>query len=98
MSTSAPTLTSTTRSGPRLSFRAKLVLGVCLLVLLTGAIVLWLAHRSARAGTNALTGAMFREVSGRAAAHARGFVLRAAPVVESLARLADHGLVVDDPE
>ena len=29
------------------SFRAKLVAGVCGLVLLTGAIVLWLAHRSA---------------------------------------------------
>src|SRR5215472_11062331 len=81
-----------------LSFRAKLVLGVCGLVLLTGAVVLWLAHRSARAGTEALTGAVFREVSGRAATHTRGFVLRAAPVVESLGQLADKGLAVDDPQ
>src|SRR5262249_12148821 len=43
-------------------------------------------------------GSVFREVSGRAAAHTRGFVLRAAPVVESLAQLADKGLAVDDPE
>jgi sigma-B regulation protein RsbU (phosphoserine phosphatase) len=81
-----------------LSFRAKLVLGVCGLVLLTGAVVLWLAQRSARASTEALTGSVFREVSGRAAAHTRGFVLRAAPVVESLGQLADKGLAVDDPD
>ncbi|MCI0704565.1 MAG: SpoIIE family protein phosphatase [Planctomycetia bacterium] len=81
-----------------LSFRAQLVLGVCGLVLLTGAIVLWLAHRSAKASTEALTGSVFREVSGRAATHTRGFVLRAAPVVESLGQLADKGLAVDDPE
>src|SRR5215472_13233075 len=81
-----------------LSFRAKLVLGVCGLVLLTGTVVLWLAHRSARASTEALTGAVFREVSGRAAAHTRGFVLRAAPVAETLGQLADKGLAVDDPE
>src|SRR5262249_9827095 len=38
-----------------LSFRAKLVLGMCGLVLLTGAVVLALAHRSANASTEALT-------------------------------------------
>src|SRR5215469_15222088 len=81
-----------------LRFRVKLVLGVCGLVLLTGAVVLWLAHRGARAGTEALTGSVFREGSARAATHARGYVLRAAPIVESLARLADHGLAVDDPD
>lgn len=81
-----------------LSFRAKLVLGVCGLVLLTGSVVLWLAHRSAQAGIEALTVSIFREVSGRAATHTRGFVLRAAPVVESLAQLADKGLAIDDPD
>src|SRR6516164_4730124 len=81
-----------------LSFRAKLVLGVCGLVLLTGAVVLALAHRSAKSSTEALTGSVFREVSGRAATHTRGFVLRAAPVVESLGQLADKGLAIDDPE
>jgi serine phosphatase RsbU (regulator of sigma subunit) len=84
--------------GRGLSFRAKLVLGVCGLVLLTGAAVLWLAHRGARASTEALTGSVFREVSGRAATHTRAFVLRAAPVVESLVQLADKGLAVDDPD
>src|SRR5689334_7570205 len=81
-----------------LSFGAKRVLGVCGLVLLTGTIVLWLAHRSARASTEALTGAVFREVNGRAATHTRGFVLRAAPVAETLGQLADKGLAVEDPE
>ena len=81
-----------------LSCRAKLVLGVCGLVLLSGAAVLGLAHRSARASTEALTESVFREVSARAATHTRGFVLRAAPVVESLGQLADQGLAVDDPD
>jgi hypothetical protein len=31
-------------------------------------------------------------------AHTRGFVLRAAPVLESLVQLADKGLVLDDPD
>jgi sigma-B regulation protein RsbU (phosphoserine phosphatase) len=74
------------------------VAGVCGLVLLTGAVVLGLAHHSARAGTEQLTGSVFREVSGRAAAHTRGYVLQAAPVVESLAQLADKGLAVGDPD
>jgi sigma-B regulation protein RsbU (phosphoserine phosphatase) len=101
---SSPTATVTTpppaatRPGRSLSFRAKLVLGVCGLVLFTGAVVLWLAHRSAKSSTEVLTASVFREVSGRAAAHTRGFVLRAAPVVESLAQLADKGLAVDDPD
>jgi len=81
-----------------ISFRLKLVLGVAGLVLLTGAVVLWLAHRSARATTESLTASVFHEVSERAATHTRAFVLRAAPVVESLAQLVDKGLVVDDPE
>src|SRR5262245_30453307 len=97
-SDSAPPLTTLTPDARGLSFRAKLALGVCGLVLLTGAVVLWLAHRSARATTEALTGSVFREVSGRAVAHTRGFVLRAAPVVESLGQLADKGLAVDDPD
>ena len=51
-----------------------------------------------RATTETLTDSVFREVSGRAVTHTRGFVLRAAPVVESLAELADKGLAVDDPD
>src|SRR5262245_58718459 len=97
-SDSAPPLTTLTPDARGLSFRAKLVLGVCGLVLLTGAVVLWLAQRSARATTEALIGSVFREVSGRAAAHTRGFVMRAAPVVESLGQLADKGLAVDAPD
>jgi sigma-B regulation protein RsbU (phosphoserine phosphatase) len=81
-----------------LSFRAKLVLGVCGLVLLTGSVVLWLAQRSARASTEALTASVFREVSGRAVTHTRGFVLRAAPVLESLVQLSDKGLVLDNQD
>ena len=97
-SDAATPLTTAAPVARGLSFRAKLVLGVCGLVLLTGAVVLGLAHRSARASTAALTGSVFREVSGRAAAHTRGFVLRAAPVVASLGQLADQGLAVDDPD
>src|SRR5436305_12624151 len=96
MTAPAPSSPATPARG--LTFRAKLVLGVCGLVLLTGIVVLWLAHRSAQASTEALTGAVFREVSGRAATHTRGFVMRAAPVVESLGQLAGKGLAVEDPE
>jgi sigma-B regulation protein RsbU (phosphoserine phosphatase) len=81
-----------------LSFRLQLVLVVSGLVLLTGATVLWLAQRSARTTTAELTGAVFREVSERAVTHTRGFVVRAAPVVESLAQLTDKGLAVDEPD
>src|SRR6516162_5168228 len=97
-STAAASLPPAAPTTHALSFRAKLVLGVCGLVLLTGSVVLWLAHRSATISTEALTGSVFREVSGRAVTHTRGFVLRAAPVVESLGQLADKGLAVDDPE
>src|SRR5262245_26640763 len=90
---SAPSSTSGRRG---LSFRATLVLGVCGLVLVTGAVVLWLAHRSAKRSTEALTGSVFREVSARSATHTQAFVLRAAPVVESLVQLADKGLEVDN--
>lgn len=95
---SSPVEPAEAARGRGLRFRAKLVLGVCGLVLLTGAVVLWLAQRSASATTETLTDSVFREVSGRAVAHTRGFVLRAAPVVESLAELADKGLAVDDPD
>jgi phosphoserine phosphatase RsbU/P len=99
MTSPDPNAVPTSAPSPRgLSFRAKLVLGVCGLVLLTGAVVLWLAHRSAKASTETLTASVFREVSGRAATHTRGFVLRAAPVVESLAQLADKGLAIDAPD
>lgn len=81
-----------------LSFRARLVFGVCGLVLLTGSVVLWLAHRSTRSSTEALTGSVFREVSGHAVTHTRGFVLGAAPVLESLVQLADRGLALDDQD
>src|SRR5262245_61580693 len=81
-----------------LSFPATLVAGLCGLVLLTGSVVLWLAQRSARASTEKLTAAVFREVSGRAASHTSAYVHRAAPVVQSLAELADKGLAVDDPD
>src|SRR5262249_50689197 len=51
------------RSAWEPSYRTKLLAGVCGLVLLTGVTVTWLAHRSARASTEAMTDARFREVS-----------------------------------
>jgi serine phosphatase RsbU (regulator of sigma subunit) len=81
-----------------LSYRARLVLGVVGLVLLTGVAVTWLAHRSARASTEALADSLFREVSNHAVTHTRAFVLRAAPLVESLRALADKGLDLGDSD
>ena len=81
-----------------LSFQAKLIIGVCGLVLLTGAAVTWLAHRSAHHSTEMLTDALFREASAHAVSETRAFTERATPVVESLRRLANAGLVLDDPD
>jgi sigma-B regulation protein RsbU (phosphoserine phosphatase) len=72
--------------------------GVCVLVLLTGAAVTWLAYRSARSTTEVLVDSLFHEVSSHAATHTRGFVLRAGPLVESLQRLADRGLALDNSD
>src|SRR5262245_46468188 len=81
-----------------LRFRAQLILGVCGLVLLTGAAVTWLAHQSARRSTDALTDALFREASAHAVGETRAFAERATPVVETLRRLANDGLVLDDAD
>jgi phosphoserine phosphatase RsbU/P len=81
-----------------LSFRAQLILGVCGLVLLTGAAVTWLAHLSARQSTDILTDALFREASAHAVSETRAFTERATPVVETLRRLANDGLVLDDAD
>src|SRR5947209_1710659 len=81
-----------------LSYRAKLVLGVCGLVLLTGAAITWLADRSARGNTEALIDSLFREVSGHAVTHTRAFVLRAGPLVQSMQNLGDKGLALDDSD
>jgi serine phosphatase RsbU (regulator of sigma subunit) len=67
-------------------------------VLLTGAVIAWLAHRSATDSTRALSDSLFREVSSHAVQHTRGFVLRAVPLLESLRRLADRGLALDDSD
>lgn len=81
-----------------LSFRTKLVLGVCGLVLLTGTIVTWLAHRSARQATEVLIDTVFREASAHAVDQTRAFMEQAPPVVEALRRLGVDHLAVDDAD
>jgi phosphoserine phosphatase RsbU/P len=82
--------------GTGLTFRTRLILAMCGLVLLTGAAILLVADRSNRASTNALVDSLFREVSNDAATQTKDFVSRAAPVAQSLVQLADHGLAIDD--
>jgi serine phosphatase RsbU (regulator of sigma subunit) len=82
--------------GSGLTFRTKLLLSVCGVVLLTGAVVLLVADRSGRASTRMLVDSLFREVSGHAVTQTKDFILRAAPVAESLEQLADQGLALDD--
>jgi serine phosphatase RsbU (regulator of sigma subunit) len=79
-----------------LSFRLQLMLGVCGLVLLTGAVITWLAHLSAHRSTEILTDALFREASAHAVGETRAFTQRATPVVVALCKLANDGLVLDD--
>jgi sigma-B regulation protein RsbU (phosphoserine phosphatase) len=81
-----------------ISFSTKLVLVTCSLVLLTGATIIWVAYRSARANAHGLANSLFREVSGHAVTHTRAFLAPAPPAVESLRELADQGLALDDSE
>src|SRR5262245_274324 len=80
------------------SFRTKLVCSVCGLVLLTGAIVTWLAHRSARQSTEVLINTVFREASARAADETRAFMGQAPPVVDALRRLGVDSLAINDTD
>jgi serine phosphatase RsbU (regulator of sigma subunit) len=82
----------------KLSFRAQVLFGVCGLVLATGTVITWLAHRSARQSTETLTDAVFREASAHAVSETQAFTERAPPVVEALRRLANQGLYLDDPD
>jgi serine phosphatase RsbU (regulator of sigma subunit) len=81
-----------------LSFRAKLVIGACALVLLTGATVTWLAHRSALRSTEVLTDTVFHEASAHAVDETRAFTGRATPVVETLRRLGIDNLALNDAD
>src|SRR6516225_8756309 len=86
---------STTRG---LSFSARLVIGVCGLVLLTGAAVTWLAHRSALQSTQVLTDTVFREASAHAVDETRAFTERATPVVDALRRFGVDNLALNDTD
>ncbi len=79
-----------------MTFRTKLLLSMCAMVLLTGAIVIAVADRSNHASTNILVDSLFKEVSSHAVTQTRDFVLRAAPVARSLDQLVDQGLALDD--
>ena len=79
-----------------LTFRTKLLLSMCALVLLTGAIIIAVADHSSRQSTDILVNSLFQEVSEHAVTRTKDFVLRAAPVAQSLAQLADDGLAMND--
>jgi serine phosphatase RsbU (regulator of sigma subunit) len=71
---------------------------VCGLVLSTGLAVTWLAHRSASASAESLARSLFDAVSSHAASESRTYVLRAAPIVESLVQLGSNALALDDSD
>src|SRR5262245_39224938 len=85
-------------AGAELSFRTRLVLGMCGLVLLTGAAITWLAHRSAHQSTEVLTATLFREASAHAVDDTRAFMQQATPVVETLRRFGVENLAVTDAD
>jgi serine phosphatase RsbU (regulator of sigma subunit) len=78
------------------SYRTRLVLGIGALVLMTGAVITWLAHRSARRSSEALADGLFREASAHAVDETRAFTEHATPVVEALCRLGVDNLAIDD--
>ncbi len=79
-----------------LTFRTRLLLSMCILVLLTGAAITFIADQANRASARSLTDSLFREVTGHAATQTRDFVLRAAPVAQSLDELTGHGVQLDN--
>jgi sigma-B regulation protein RsbU (phosphoserine phosphatase) len=81
-----------------LSFRSNLLVGIGALVLFTGAALIFIAGRSSRAATSALAASLFRETSGHAVTHARDFVESAMPLVESLGRLGEGSLALDNSD
>lgn len=81
-----------------MSFGARLVLAICFLVVSTASLVIWLTEGSIRKTTSVLFDNLFEEVSTHAVTHTRGFVLRAAPVVESIAQLGGDALALDDSD
>src|SRR5215813_2879521 len=85
-------------AGAGLSFRTQLELGMCGHVLLTGAAITWLAHRSAGQSTVVLTATVFREASAHAVDDTRAFMQQAAPVVETLRRFGVENLAVNDTD
>jgi serine phosphatase RsbU (regulator of sigma subunit) len=94
---SAPLSVGERRAGGLgLTYRSKLLLSMCGLVALTGGVITFVADRNNRASTQVLVDSLFREVSSHAAAQTKDFVLRAAPVAESLAQLSSQGLALDD--
>ena len=66
------------------------------MVVLTGGVITLVSDRGNRASTNAQVDSLFHEVSGHAAEQTKSFVERAAPVAESLSRLSNQGLALDN--
>ncbi len=93
-----PEPTPPLRSPRERTFRTNLLLACAALVLLTGGLVAYLSHRSARASSRALAEALFREVSGNAVTQTRAFVLRAEPLAQSVGRMIEAGVNVADPD
>ena len=79
-----------------LSFRTNLVLGVCGVVLLTGLAVLLVLGASYRQTTSTMAGDLFGGAGDHAVTQARAFVLRAAPLAETVGGLADGAMALDD--
>lgn len=79
-----------------LTFRTKLLLAMCGIVLLTGVVLIAVADRASRQSTQALVNSLFRQASDQAMTQTRDFVLHAAPVAQSLEQLADKGLALND--
>jgi sigma-B regulation protein RsbU (phosphoserine phosphatase) len=80
-------------------FRTQVLVGICLLVLVTGIGLTFVALRSFKTVTTGLANSLFSEASNHAVTKTREHVLRAVPLLESLGRLAAQGaLSLDDSD
>src|SRR4051812_35895665 len=81
-----------------LTFKVNLVIGISALVLLTGAALILIAARGSRATSSDFATRLFHRASEHAVTQSRNFMDRAVPLVDSLARLGDSGLALNDSD
>jgi serine phosphatase RsbU (regulator of sigma subunit) len=93
-----PHLAALRRRTHRISYRVKVIVGVCVLVLVTGLAITVVSLRSHSATARAMAGKLFEEVSAHAVTQTQSHLMRAVPLIESLEHMAGDGLDLENSD